>query len=243
MAELPFTLQVVTKGNIILTVPNFVSETFEDLITFDGTTYRDEIDQTTLGRSIELSQRESVTTIIDKEGIYSAVYDPGEGTPSATGDVTLVGTAVTPTLVASDTAYFEVPKDKEYITTPQQNGDGYFDEHDPLTHTPPREWPKKRTRIRWWDGVSYLFPVTLVSGNTTVTVSDTENFSIGQTIAGAGLVIDTIIISITNGTQMVVSQAPTVSATNTVVVSAGNCVGWTWADELRSLTSGSVRRL
>lgn len=237
---------VVLKGNILSTVPGVNSETFEDLLQFDGATYRDTIDSAVLGRDIQIKKPayevEEFETPVS--GTVSTNIGDGEDV-TIDGDIEEIGSIRIPN---DGTLGDELKMFYKYNTTsflPKQRAvdDLYFEESDEFKHEPPRPQEKKRTRIRWWSGLSFEFPISTTNNSSTITVTSTESFVTGQTVAGSGLPINTIVLSIPNGTSLVLSQKATATASVNAVISNGECKGWAWADEVRSLTSGTVRRI
>lgn len=77
-----------------------------------------------------------------------------------------------------------------------------------------------------------MFPITTALDSTTVTVSSTADFSVGQNVAGTGILANSKILEILNGTTFRISQAATAAGSVTGVISSGALIGWAWADEI-----------
>lgn len=243
---MPIDLSVVLKGNIIQTILGVESETFEDLIQYDGSTYRDTIDSAFLGRDIETKkpayEPENWESIV--RGTTTTGIPDGEN-PSATGEVEIVGTLKIPSdglLGDNITVIYEYPT-KSTLPKLREIEDLYFEESDEYNHVEPRPQQRTRTRVRWWNGASFLTSIGTTTSSTTVTLATTSNLIVGQTLAAVGIPINTIILEVINPTSVRISRPATATSTVDAVVSNGVCVAWSWADEVRSLTNGAIRRI
>lgn len=95
---------------------------------------------------------------------------------------------------------------------------------DLVTHTAPRQLKRKTSYFRWYDSPPLTRSVTTTNGSTTVTMSSTTGLIVGMGLSGAGIPAGSTIVSITNGTDFVISQPATASATVTGSFT-GNMVG------------------
>lgn len=199
----PQSLNVLLVNRTIISIPNVVSETVEHLDYYDGSNYRNILGAAELGRQIASRGPE---TIMSGTGPFTGTGWDEEFTIDGPTSDSFTGTRVW--------------EDKA------------FEKDDRYNEVDPRSEKKQRTRYCWWAGESYVFPVTTALNSTTVTVSSTSAFTVGQNIASTGLPPNAKVLEILSGTTLRVSQAATAAGSVTGVISSGQLQGHFWADEV-----------
>lgn len=212
-------LSVIFSNRVIAVIQNALSRTIEHIEFYDGSNYRNILGAAELGREI------------DATGLaISFTASSISGNPPPT--ITPSGPFVEEYTVSGGSA--------ANFTGTRPWEDTPFSKDDRFNETDPRNEKKLRTMFRWWTGLSYAFPVTTALNSTTVTVSSTSGFSVGQNLAAAGIPSGSIILEIINGTTFRISQPATAAASVTGIVSSGTCVGEAWADEIIGTTYGGA---
>lgn len=120
----------------------------------------------------------------------------------------------------------------------------FYSQHDELiegsdeaTATEPHPEMFKRTRVKWFAGASFLRTgAGTTVDSAVVTVPTVDGLSVGQTVQGAGIPINSTIISVGVG-QITLSNAATATASVDVIVSVGDLVAWAWEDEIKGISS------
>lgn len=108
----------------------------------------------------------------------------------------------------------------------------------------PRFEQKKRTQIRFWEGVTGTsWTATTVSAATSLDVPSTEKLGVGMLVAGTGIVTGTTITSITDSNTIVLSTAMTASAAVTITFTQPRLLHAEWADEVQRYSMTTAKRI